>query len=174
MENYQQDIISHFGEMGSRWGFNRTVGQVMARLLLANEALAANTLADELMISRGNVSMAIKELQSWQLVNTVHKPGDRKDYYQVSGNVTSLAIKVMEQRRKRELEPTLSLLRNTVLQAPKETNLSVVNELLTALESLNTAVDELLSLSPESLQLVLKAAPSLTKVLALKDKWLKE
>ena len=74
-------FVLHFGEMGSRWGFNRTVGQIYALLVIHEEPLNADQIGELLSISRSNVSMGIKELQSWRLVTLHHKPGDRKDYF---------------------------------------------------------------------------------------------
>ena len=107
-----ESFVMHFGEMGSRWGFNRTVGQMYALLVVCEEPLSAQQIADALSISRGNVSMGLKELQSWRLVQQHHVAGDRKDYYQSAGTVWDMANRVIEERRKREIEPTLSLLRD--------------------------------------------------------------
>ena len=79
-----QAFVMHCGEMGSRWGFNRTIGQMYALLLLSEQPLSANELSQTLHISRGNVSMGIKELNSWQLIATKHSQ-DRKEYYQQQG-----------------------------------------------------------------------------------------
>ena len=70
-----------------------------ALLVVSKEPLTANQLAEELNISRGNVSMGIKELQSWQLINRKHLPGDRKEYYQALGTIWDMAMKVFEERR---------------------------------------------------------------------------
>ena len=108
----------HFGEMGNKWGFNRTVGQMYALLVISDAPLSANDIAELLSISRGNVSMGLKELQSWRLVQQFHKPGDRKDYFQALGSIWDMANRVFEERRKREIEPTLSLLRDILLDTP--------------------------------------------------------
>jgi len=76
-----QAFILHFGEMGSRWGINRTVGQMYALLVLSPDPLSADQMAETLGFSRSNVSMGLKELQSWELVRLQHLPGDRKEYY---------------------------------------------------------------------------------------------
>lgn len=110
----------HFGEMGSRWGFNRTVGQMLALLTIHSEPLNADQLAQSLKISRGNVSMGLKELQAWRLVELHHLPGDRKDYFTAAGSIWDLARRVFEERRKRELDPTLTLLRQLLLNEPRD------------------------------------------------------
>ena len=105
-------FVYHFGEMGSKWGFNRTVGQIYALLVVNDQPLNANQIGEALSISRGNVSMGIKELHSWQLINLKHIPGDRKEYYSPKGTIWEMANRVFEERRKREVDPTLTLLRN--------------------------------------------------------------
>ena len=97
-----ESFVFHFGEMGSRWGFNRTVGQIYALIMVSEEALHANAIAAALSISRGNVSMGIKELQSWRLVQVHHVPGDRKDYYATAGSTWDMARRVLEERKRRE------------------------------------------------------------------------
>ena len=86
-----ESFVVHFGEMGSRWGFNRTVGQMLAVIVFTEQALNADQIAKMLGISRGNVSMGIKELQSWQLIRVHHQPGDRKDYFKPAGTIWELA-----------------------------------------------------------------------------------
>ena len=91
----------HCGEMGSRWGFNRTIGQMVGLLIIHENALTGAQISEALKISRGNVSMGIKELQSWRLIQVQHKPNDRKEYYRPAGSIWELAIRVFEERRKR-------------------------------------------------------------------------
>jgi len=104
MSAITQSFILHFGEMGSKWGFNRTVGQILGLMVITEEMINAEQIAKTLSISRGNVSMALKELQSWRLVKTVHIQGDRKEYYTAIGDIWEMAFTVMEERRKREVE----------------------------------------------------------------------
>jgi DNA-binding transcriptional regulator GbsR (MarR family) len=80
-------LFSHFGEMGSRWGINRTVGQIYALLFISPEPLNADQIADTLEFSRSNVSMGLKELQAWRLVQLRHQPGDRREYFQAPQDV---------------------------------------------------------------------------------------
>ena len=77
----QQEFVLHFGEMGSRWGINRTVGQIYALLFLSSEPLNADSITGALGVSRSNTSMGLKELQSWNLVRLKHFQGDRRDYF---------------------------------------------------------------------------------------------
>lgn len=173
-----ESFVFHFGEMGSRWGFNRTVGQMYALLVLSEHALTANEISDSLSISRGNVSMGLKELHSWQLVKTIHKPGDRKDYYDTNGSIWDMAQKVFEERRKREIDPTLSLLRGILLNRPKnEVGVYAndrIQEILTLLENITQWTQSLQSLSPDQLQNLIKLGSGVNKVFDLKDKLLQK
>nr|HMS80305.1 MarR family transcriptional regulator [Burkholderiaceae bacterium] len=79
-------FVAHFGEMGSRWGINRTVGQIYALIYVSPEPVNAEEIAEALEFSRGNVSMGLKELQAWRLVRLPHRPGDRREYFDGPGD----------------------------------------------------------------------------------------
>lgn len=172
-----ESFVMHFGEMGSRWGFNRTVGQMYALLVISDEPLSANDISEALSISRGNVSMGIKELQGWRLVQSVHFPGDRKDYYQSLGSIWDMANKVFEERRKREMDPTLSMLRDILLDTPANESeayaQSRMQEIHDLLETITKWTEELQHMSPEKLNTLMKLGSGVGKVLDMKDKFLK-
>jgi DNA-binding transcriptional regulator GbsR (MarR family) len=113
-----QAFVLHFGEMGSRWGINRTVGQICALLFLASRPLPADEIAEALGFSRSNVSMGLKELQSWRLVRLQHLPGDRREHFSTPEDVWQIVRTLAEERRRRELDPTLSILRDLLLDKP--------------------------------------------------------
>ncbi|MBS3796948.1 MULTISPECIES: GbsR/MarR family transcriptional regulator [unclassified Pseudoalteromonas] len=169
-----QAFVMHCGEMGSRWGFNRTIGQMYALLLISEEPLSANELSQTLHISRGNVSMGIKELNSWQLIATRHKPGDRKEYYQPAGSIWQMANRVFEQRRKREIDPTLSLLRDNLLDEPRDQQERYAQQRLLEihdlLEMITEWASELQRLSPEKLSTLMKLGAGVSKILDFRDK----
>jgi DNA-binding transcriptional regulator GbsR (MarR family) len=169
-----ESFVMHFGEMGSRWGFNRTVGQIYALLVMSEQSLCANVIAETLSISRGNVSMGLKELSAWQLVATTHKPGDRKEYYQSRGTIWDMANRVFEERRKREMDPTLSLLRDILLDQPanrsEEYAQEQIAEIHDLLENITHWTQSLQSLSPEKLNTLMKLGSGVGKVLDMKDK----
>ena len=171
-----ESFVMHFGEMGSRWGFNRTVGQMYALLVISDEPLSANDIAEALSISRGNVSMGLKELQSWRLVQQHHKPGDRKDYFMALGSIWDMAQRVFEERRKREIDPTLSMLRDILLDEPAneseryaQQQLQQIHDLL---ETITKWTQELQHMSPEKLTTLMKLGSGVGKVLDMKDKLL--
>ncbi|OUR60120.1 transcriptional regulator [Colwellia sp. 39_35_sub15_T18] len=167
-----QSFVYHFGEMGSKWGFNRTVGQIYALLVITDKPITANELASALSISRGNVSMGIKELQSWQLVHVSHIPGDRKEYYHAIGSVMEMANTVFEERRKREVDPTLSLLRNLLLESPTSDSEKYAQQRMQdihdLLEMITNWAAELQKLSPEQLSTLMKLGTGVTKMLSVK------
>jgi DNA-binding transcriptional regulator GbsR (MarR family) len=118
MTDVEQRFVQHFGEMGSRWGINRTVGQIYALLYLAERPLNADEIAEQLGFSRSNVSMGLKELESWQLVRLQHQAGDRKEYYSTPDDVWAIFRTLAAEKRKREIDPTLSMLREAMMEAP--------------------------------------------------------
>lgn len=113
-----QTFVLHFGEMGSRWGINRTVGQIYALLYLSEKPLNADQIVEALGFSRSNVAMGLKELASMNLVMLQHIPSDRKDYYGTHDDIWDIVRNLVEERRKREVEPTLSMLRSVIMLKP--------------------------------------------------------
>jgi DNA-binding transcriptional regulator GbsR (MarR family) len=113
-----QSFVLHFGEMGSRWGINRTVGQIYALLFVSEKPLNADEIAEALAFSRSNVSMGLKELDSWRLVRLQHLPGDRREYFSAPEDVWAIFKILAQERRKREIDPTLSMLRDALLVTP--------------------------------------------------------
>lgn len=148
-------FILHWGEMGSRWGVNRTVAQIHALLFLAGRPLSAEDIAETLGVARSNVSTSLKELQSWRLTRVVHVMGDRRDHFETSTDVWELFKLIVEGRRQREIDPTLTVLRDCLMspelgQEPKE-RAQRIQETLAFMETLTTWTDEMLRLKPETL-----------------------
>ena len=114
----QEEFVLHFGEMGSRWGINRTVGQIYALLFVTERPLNAEEIAESLGFSRSNVSMGLKELQAWKLVRLKHFPGDRREYFTTPQDLWEIVRTLVEERKRREIDPTLSKLRE--LQMSRE------------------------------------------------------
>lgn len=171
-----QACVLHFGEMGSRWGINRTVGQMYALLVLSPEPLTADGIAEALGFSRSNVSMGLKELQSWELVRLQHLPGDRKEYYSAPADVWDIAKTLIEQRRKREIDPTLSTLRGLLLNkaASEEEKYAQkrMQEMHDLIEMLTQWTTEIQRLDEAKLSKLLKLGSNIGKVLDMKDKLL--
>jgi len=169
-----ESFVSHFGEMGSRWGVNRTVSQIYALLFVSDVSLNADEIADTLAISRSNVSMSLKELDAWRLVRLTRKAGDRREYYSTLGDVWDIFRAVAAERRRREVEPTLTMLRAALLAKP-ETDTDVhaqrrIREMHELTELANNWFDELHRLSPEALLQLMKLGARVQKVLPFKGR----
>src|SRR3546814_11363935 len=112
-------FVLHFGEMGGRWGVNRTVGQIYALVFLSPRPLHADEIAETLGFSRSNVSMGIRELQSWRLVSMVHQIGDRREYFKAPDDVWEIFRVLVEEKRTREIDPTRTLLPSELHAKPR-------------------------------------------------------
>lgn len=136
MEKY----VLHWGEMGTRWGVNRTVAQIHALLFLSTAPLNAEDITETLGVARSNVSTSIKELQSWKLVKSVHMLGDRRDHFETMKDPWELFYTIMEGRKQRELDPTMSILRECVLdsESDKETPAEVIQRMKDVLKFMET------------------------------------
>lgn len=137
-----QRYILHWGEMGSRWGVNRTVSQIHALLYLAPEPLNAEDIATLLGVARSNVSTSLRELQGWELVKVSHKLGDRRDYFSMSGDLWDTFTTIVEQRKRRELDPIMHLLREC--QAELATDKQTPAPVKTKIQAMGDFLDEML------------------------------
>ena len=106
----KQQFIQAWGTLGSNWGINRTMSQVHALLLLAEEPLSTDEIMADLQISRGNANMNVRALIEWGLVSKILKPGDRKEYFVAEKQISKVARQIARERRKRELQPVLTTL----------------------------------------------------------------
>ena len=113
-------FILHWGEMGTRWGVNRTVAQIHALLYLSPKPLHAEEIAETLGVARSNVSTSIKELQGWGIVRVAHVMGDRRDHFESLKDVWEMFRVILDERKKRETDPTLNLLRDLTGRAEKK------------------------------------------------------
>lgn len=112
-------VVLHWGEMGSRWGVNRTVAQIHALLYLSDRPLPAEEIAEALGVARSNVSTSLKELQGWKLIRVAHVMGDRRDHFESIHDISELFRVIVEERKRRELDPTIAMLREIALDDPK-------------------------------------------------------
>jgi DNA-binding transcriptional regulator GbsR (MarR family) len=109
-----QKFILHWGEMGTRWGINRTVAQVHALLYLSPQPIPADEISATLAVARSNVSTSLRELQGWRIVRVVHVLGDRRDHFESIKDVWEIFRIVSEERKRREIDPTLRVIRECV------------------------------------------------------------
>jgi DNA-binding transcriptional regulator GbsR (MarR family) len=164
-----QKFILHWGEMGTRWGVNRTVAQIHALLYLTGKPLPADEIADTLSVARSNVSNSIRELQAWNLIKLVHVMGDRRDHFEASTDIWELSRTVIRERKEREIMPTIDMLRELLnhpeimLDGVERANR--VREMLTMLETMTLWSDEMLRLDTETLTKVLKLGAKIQKLI---------
>ena len=169
-----QAFVLHFGEMGSRWGVNRTVGQIYAVLYISSQALTADDIVERLGVSRSNVSMGLKELQSWRLVRLEHRPGDRRDYFSAPEDVWQIFRTLAEERQRREVDPTLSMLRDALLESAGSPEDAYAQERMRRMHELIEQITEWFAevrkLSPEVLQSLMGLGAKVARLLELKER----
>lgn len=166
----EQKYILHWGEMGSRWGVNRTVAQIHALLFLSNKPLNAEDIVDALNVARSNVSNSLKELQSWGLVKVVHVMGDRRDHFTALQDVWEIFRVVMEERKRREIDPTLSVMRECAIEGGQDAALDPatrarMDQVLEFLEMLTATYEDYKHLPPATLQKFLKMGGKVARLL---------
>ena len=152
-------FILHWGEMGSRWGVNRTVAQIHGLLFLAEKPLNAEEIAETLGIARSNVSSSLKELQSRGLAHIVHILGDRRDHFATFKDVFEFFRAVVEDRKRREIDPLLSVLRDCLALKDDATPIVVRERIGATLEFLETLTDwysKMRELPPKTLLTLMK------------------
>ena len=169
MSPYVQRFVMHIGEMGSRWGLNRTLGQMCGLLYVVPDPLNADEIAEALNISRSNVSMGLKELKAWRLVQPASVPGDRREYWTTPKDVWEVFRVLAEERRRREIDPTLSMLRESLMTEPTSKDDLYAQERLREMhdliEMLNNWVDDMHGLPPKTLMRLLKLGRKIQKFL---------
>ena len=162
-------FVLHWGEMGSRWGVNRTVSQIHALLYLSGRPMHAEEITDVLVVARSNVSNSLRELQNWNLVRVVHLLGDRRDHFETSYDVWELFRTVVRERKAREFDPTVSVLRECVTDkafGKEDPGAQMrIRETLALMESLSDWGDQMLRLESEAMMKVMKLGSRIQKLL---------
>lgn len=164
-----QRFILHWGEMGTRWGVNRTMSQIHALLFLAGRPMQAEEITDTLGVARSNVSNSLKELQSWKLVKIVHVMGDRRDHFETSGDVWELFRTIVLERKRRELDPTVDALRQCVTSADfgQEEKMAQhrIKETLAFMETLSGWSEEMIRLESDTLMKIMKTGSRIQQLI---------
>ena len=168
MENF----ILHWGEMGTKWGVNRTVAQIHALLYLSPDPLHAEQIAATLSVARSNVSNSLRELQGWGIVKVVHVMGDRRDHYESMKDVWEMFQVILDERRKREIDPTLAVLRDLSADAKKSGAKDAhaaerLGEMLAFFESMTSWYGKMRGLPTRALIKFFKMGDKVIKVLGL-------
>lgn len=165
-----QKFIVHWGEMGARWGINRSVAQIHALLYLAQQPLPADEIAETLAIARSNVSVGLKELQTWGLVRATQTLGDRRDHFETSSDVWELFRVIIRERKRRELDPTLAVLRECVAEAKASESKQLpelddrLEAMLEFMELADAWGERAVKLAPKNLRRLAKLGDSIFKL----------
>jgi DNA-binding transcriptional regulator GbsR (MarR family) len=163
-------FVLHWGEMGTRWGINRTVSQVHALLYLSPRPLHAEEIAETLSVARSNVSTSLRELQGWGIVRIAHVLGDRRDHFESMKDVWEMFQVVVEGRKRREIDPTLAALRECLAELPPSGSADAhtrqrIADMLEFLESMSACYEEFRRLPSGSLRGLAKLRGKLRKLL---------
>ena len=158
--------------MGSSWGVNRTVAQIHALLYIAPRSLTAEEIAETLSVARSNVSTSLRELQGWGIVRVAHVLGDRRDYFESMRDVWEMFRIILEERKRREVDPTLNVLRDCVATVEKARPVDAetkqrLGDLLEFMETMDSAYREFRTLSISDLRRFLKLRGGMRRVASL-------
>ena len=165
-----QKFILHWGEMGTRWGINRTVAQVHALLFLSDRPLAAEEITATLSVARSNVSTSLRELQGWRIVRGVSVFGDRQQHFESMKDLWEMFRVIVEERKRREFDPTIAVVRECVAEAKKSGSTDAyardrMEEMLEFIVLMSGLFEEFRGLSPTSLKGLMKLRGGVRKLL---------
>jgi DNA-binding transcriptional regulator GbsR (MarR family) len=156
-----QKFILHWGEMGTRWGVNRTVAQVHALLFLSPHPLNAEEIARTLSVARSNVSTSLRELQSWKIVRVAPVLGDRRQHFESMKDPWEMFRVILEERKQREMDPTIAVVRECVEEAGRTGPVDIyarerMAELIEFMLTMSAVYDEFRHLPPAAARGLLK------------------
>ncbi len=165
----KKQFVLHWGEMGTRWGVNRTVAQVHALLFISQEPLTADEITETLAVARSNISTSLRELQSWGIIRPVHVLGDRRTHYESMKDVWEMFRMIIDQRKRREIDPTLEVLRRSVAElersGPSEAHTRErLQEMLGFFETMTALYQEVRNLPAGTLRSFIKVRGKLRKL----------
>lgn len=164
-----QRFILHWGEMGARWGVNRTVAQVHALLFISPKPLAAEEIARTLSVARSNVSTSLRELLGWRIVRVAPLLGDRRQHFESMKDPWEMFRVILEERKKREFDPTIAVIRECLAEAEKSGPADAyarerMNELLDFIVTMSALYEEFRHLPPVATRSLLKARGKIRKL----------
>ena len=165
-----KEFILHWGELGTRWGVNRTVAQVHALLYLSPESLTAEEISDALSVARSNVSTSLRELQGWRIVRVAPILGDRRQHFESMKDIWEMFRVILNERKKREIDPTIRVLGECVAEAGKAGPSEAyarerINEMLEFIASMDTLFQEFQHLPPTAARGLIKLRGRVKKLL---------
>jgi DNA-binding transcriptional regulator GbsR (MarR family) len=167
-----EKFILHWGELGTRWGINRTVAQIHALLYISQKPLNAEEISEILQVARSNVSTSLKELQGWGIVKVVHVKGDRRDHFESHKDVWELFQIIINERKRREIDPTLAVLQECVAEAEKggaaeKDTREKLKQLLNFFETMSSTYEQMRKIPPSALVKFFQAGEKVRKLLGL-------
>lgn len=167
-----QDFILHWGEMGTSWGINRTVAQVYAMLYLSSRPLTADEICETLSLARSTVSTALHELQGWGVIRLIHVLGDRRDHFETMSDIWEMFRVILNERKRREFDPTLAILRKTAtILSEEESGHPVakekVEDMLDLFETITTAYNQVEKMPTETIKKMAKLGDGLAKIIGV-------
>ena len=166
-----QKFIVHWGEMGEKWGINRTIAQIHGLLYLSPEPLNAEEICETLSLARSTVSVGLRELESWGIVRVVHTLGDRTDRFEIKGDVYEMFRFIVEYRKRREVDPTLQMLRGAVaeLEGNEDENHTrrKMGEMLELFETSDSLYQQAQKIPTKTIVRIAKMGDVVSKVLKL-------
>lgn len=168
-------FVVHWGEMGEKWGVNRSVAQIHALLFVSDAPMTAEDIASRLGIARSNVSNSLKELTGWSLIRRVQVLGDRRDYFEAEADMFEMVRRIALGRKSREIDPALAVLRACVADAGTGSGVSAgarkrLSEMLQFMETIDKSFDELMRLPPPVLSRLIKMGGTLARLVSSKSK----
>jgi DNA-binding transcriptional regulator GbsR (MarR family) len=165
-----QQFVLHWGNLGERWGVNRSVSQIHALLYASERPLSAEDIADALAMARSNVSNSLKELQAWEIVRTVPVLGDRRAFYEAETDLWTIVTRIAAGRKSRELDPAAAALRNCIEGAQEDATVSPVvvrrlKAMLDFVERISRWYEQMSKLSRAQLATVMKLGSGIVRFL---------
>jgi DNA-binding transcriptional regulator GbsR (MarR family) len=155
-EEVVRQFVEHWGVMARAWGINATMGELFALLYITGRDWTADGLREHLRVSRGNVSMNLRELMAWGVVHKVHRQGERREFYRAEADVWTLFRRILLERKRRELDPTLVLLDQTARRIERDPDLRPIRERVVALTRffglVNALATKIVALDPQDLE----------------------
>ncbi len=168
MPSAVERFVLHWGEMGTRWGVNRSVGQIHALLYLSEKATTAEDIAETLGMARSNVSTSLRELISWGLVRRVHVMGDRRDFFEAETDLWEMLMRISAGRKAREIDPAVNVLMTCVSEAKNDPKMNKearerLSEMLDFVEALSTWYEQILKIPKWKLLTLMKMGGAIAK-----------
>ena len=167
-----QRFILHWGEMGSSWGINRTVAQIYAILYISPKPLTADEICESLSLARSTVSTGLHELQGWGVIRVIHVLGDRRDHFETMNDIWEMFRVILNERKRREFDPTLAVLRKTVSALDEDEHSDPfskekVADMLELFETITMAYDQVEQMPTAAIKKMAKLGDGLAKILGL-------